>query len=74
MNARRIAEIHVELAKLHQELAEAMAPDDAAPTPDERPRRRRVRVHPGPVHPDRTPSEIDAARAARMLRKRGIAT
>lgn len=72
MNARRIAEIHIEIAKLHQELAEAMAPDDAAPA--EVPRRRRVKVHPGPVHPDRTPSEIDAARAGRMLRRRGIAT
>lgn len=72
MNARRIAEIHVEIAKLHQELAEAMTPAEDAPV-EPRPRRR-VKVHPGPVNPDRVPSEIDSARAARMLRRRGIAT
>ena len=72
MNARRIAELHAEIAKLHQELAEAMVPDEAAPV--EPKTRRRVRVHPGPVNPDRVPSDVDAARAARMLRRRGIAT
>lgn len=72
MNARRIAEIHRELAELHQELAEAMAPDETEATP--RKPIRKVKVHPGPVNPDRQPSEIDAARAARMLRRRGIAT
>lgn len=74
MNARRIAEIHRELAELHRELAEAMAPDEDEPAPPPRQPSRKVRVHPGPVHPDRVPSEVDAARAARMLRRRGIAT
>jgi hypothetical protein len=71
MNLRRVAEIHVEIAKLHQELAEAMAPDDAvASLPAARPIRK-VRVHPAPLAP---PNDIDVARASRMLRRRGVTT
>lgn len=66
MNARRAAEIHREIAELHVELAEAMAPDDTA-TPT-RPIRR-VKVHPAPLN---APNDIDMARASKMLRRRGI--
>lgn len=66
----RAAQIHREIAALHVELAELASNDTEAPAVE--PKRRKVRVHPGPVNPDRTPSDIDAARAARMLRRRGI--
>lgn len=71
MNARRAAEIHREIAKLHEELAEAMAPDERMPEASPSRPRKLPRVHPGPLHP---PTDLDIARAQKMLRRRGMAT
>lgn len=70
MNTRRAAEIHREIAQLHVELAEAMAPD-APDAPDDDAPRKRTKVHPAPLH---KASEIDVARARKMLRRRGMST
>jgi hypothetical protein len=70
MNAARVADLLRQLA----DAIDADAPATPAPAPPPAPRQRRPRVHPGPVNPDRAPTDIDAARAARMLRRRGIAS
>lgn len=73
MNARLLAELHRERARIDIEIAEAFEADEAA-TPEEKskPRLRarpRARAFPPPLN---KPTEIDMARADRELRRRGI--
>jgi len=72
VNRARIAEIHRELARLHEELAEELA-DDAPAEREERPAKRtpRARSFPAPLG---KATDIDRARASRMLKRRGYAT
>lgn len=77
MNAARVAALHLELARIHGELARELgAGDDRAPAQLDAPPPR------GNVPPRRKPrpfaaplgevSELDRARAAKMLARRGI--
>ena len=68
MNNRRVAEIHREIAELHVELAAEMAPaDEIAETTE----RKRMKAHPAPLH---KATDLDVARARKMLRRRGMST
>jgi hypothetical protein len=72
----RAAQIHREIAALHVELAElaSVEPDreeEHATPPPPKPRKR-ARVHPPPLDGAIVPTEIERARARRMLRARGI--
>jgi hypothetical protein len=75
MNTSRVAEIHRQLAKLHDELADELergdAPKNTNAAPPKKPRRKRVRK---PFVPSRPFSEIEIERARHRARKLGIAT
>ena len=73
MNARRVAEILRERARLDIELAEAIEDGDTeAPTSPQAPKRRsRARAFPAPLG---KPSDTDRAAARRTLQRRGIST
>lgn len=70
MNAARVAQLHRELARIHGELAEELSdeptPVQAVPEVPRRPRTRAFHAPLGEV------SDTDRARAAKMLRRRGI--
>jgi len=75
MNTPRVAAIHRQLARLHEELADELergdGPKNTNASVPKKARRKRVRK---PYVPNRPFSEIEIERARQRARKLGIAT
>lgn len=71
MDARRVADLHRELARVHAELAEAM--DVSAEAPTERPSQARPRAPAKPrlVRPEGENDELAKRKAQTFLRRNG---
>lgn len=76
MNARRVAALHRELARVHADLADAIEADDGEEAPmQDRPsqtRQKPVRKPRQVVRPVGESTPAAAARADRILRDRGL--
>lgn len=75
MNARRVAALHLELARVHAELAEALADDDGEAPADEPSAARPKRLAPAPaprlVRPAGDNDELARRKAQTFLRRNG---
>jgi hypothetical protein len=75
MNARRVAELHRQLAQLHGELADALVEGEAAndePPPPPPEKKRRRAVAPLVVAPLSPPDDLTRARARDNLNRLGF--
>lgn len=75
MNRARVAELHRQLAKIHEELADELSADDAAPAPPKSATARKTapRAKPRLVRPEGENDDLSRAKAQRFLRNNGLA-
>ena len=73
MNAARVARLHLELARIHGELAAELGGEEVSEDEPSRPQPKRTKTPPRPrlVRPEGESDDIAKAKAARFLRQNG---